>query len=176
MADPKESNPSAPFTPNAVDNDLLPQPDAAEGNFSEVWQQGVDYAANSQPVGTFVARITDAVLGRAASSGRLQITYKLTIEGGDKNGIELVKYDGLGSAQQASITQGQLTRLGIDPSKVNEQTLPVQLLALKGKLVVISTKKNGSFFNIFFQKLAGDSTQVTGAPSAPASAAKPNRF
>jgi hypothetical protein len=148
--------------PEDVDQSLFP--DAASVQDAEqVWEGGTAEAAKRNPVGNFVATIDEAILCRAASSDRLQVKYSLKLVGGEFDGTELMKFDGLGSPQQAGITQGQLKALGVDVSKVTLKSLPATLLNLNGKKVMIACKQNGEYYNIRFMRLAGENITAKGA-------------
>lgn len=139
------------------DDDILPQGDIVSetGTESEVdaWSQGLKETEN--PIGKFTAILSKAELGRSKSSGNLQITWVLTIEdpGGDYDGREIRKYDGLNSPQRAAITQQGLKRLGINPGAVSISTLPDELEKLVGRRVSIETREHGQYYNIYFQRL-----------------------
>lgn len=143
-----------------IDESLFPDEDSykeAEG----FWQGGEEAASKGRPVGSFQAKILSATLERSASSDRLQIHYHLEITGGtnDKEimGIELHKYDGLGSEEQAGITQQQLSRIGVPTKGVSVKTLPAVLLSLTDKQIVIKTQKKDQYYNIYFTKAMGTS-------------------
>ena len=154
-----------------IDSTLLPGAAGSGGNDSNedvagdpelanIWNQGTEQRTKGEPDGKFQALIEDATLGRSASSGRVQIHYKLKVLTGPSSGQSLNKYDGLGSPKQVSITQQQLKRLGIDVDKVDMKKLPAVLLDLKNKTVDCMGKHSGDFYNVNFNKLinadAGD--------------------
>lgn len=143
---------------DGVDDSLFPNPeDLNEAN--EIWAGGVEENEKSKPVGPFQAIIRGATLERSSSGERLQVHYEIEItQAGNFAGTTWHKYDGLGSAQQASITQNQLRRLGVDTKKVDLKRLPAVLLELKDKKVVINCRVKDQYHNIFFTKL------VTGTP------------
>ena len=95
----------------------------------------------------------EAELQRSSSSDRLQIFYLLKILNGEFKDREIRKYDGLGTAQQAGITQTQLKRLGINMANMTREKLPAILLELKGKRVKINAKETGQYYNIHFTSL-----------------------
>lgn len=138
-----------------VDESLFPSAaDAATAD--DVWSGGQEEAKRGRPVGTFQAIVLEAELCRSQSSDRLQIHYKLLIAAGEYKDVELHKYDGLETKQQASITQQQLNRLGIKTEGLNLKKLPAVLLALIDKKVNITTRQNKEFFNIYFQRMLGE--------------------
>lgn len=158
---------------NEIDQALFPDPSKLQ-DAEKMWGEAEDLAAAAKPVGNFTGVIGLAELGRAASSDRLQIHYHVTIEGGPSDGVELDKYDGLGSPEQTNITQQQLKNVGIDTKSVTIKTLPAHLLGLKDKKVIFTGKKNGQYYNINFLKLAGNdqtgsarTTPTAGKPGAP---------
>jgi hypothetical protein len=138
-----------------VDMGLMP--DGANDDLDgldDVWGAGQEQVAKGEPLGTFRVQIEKATVGRSNSSGRLQIHYELTVCGEHESaGITLHKYDGLGTPQQASITQRQLAALGVNTGQVNGKQLPGVLLALQGSVVEVMARKNGDFYNIYFQKV-----------------------
>lgn len=146
-----------------IDESLFP----SKEDYKEVegfWNTGAEENAKGKPVGSFQAVINDATLERSSSGDRMQIHYELTILAGPSKDVVLNKYDGLGSAKQAEITQQQLRRVGIDPKKITLKTMPANLMPLKGKVVQITCRQKDDFHNIFFNKLVN--TQATAAPRA----------
>ncbi len=169
MFDPKAAAAAPAGGGGGLDTSLFPD-EASLNEANEAWSGAGAEAEKTRPIGTFQAEIVEATLGRATSSGRLQIAWKLRIKGGERDGIELRKYDGLGSAAQANVTQSQLQRLGIDTKKISLTTLPAVLLDLQTKTVKIQTKMNGNFYNIYFQGIvATNAAGVTGFAGAAAS-------
>lgn len=158
-------------TPVEIDESLFPDQGSLK-EAADIWNEGGELASKGQPIGTFQVKIIEASLGRAASSDRLQITYVMEILAGEYQGVEIRKYDGLGTAQQASITQQQLGRLGIDATKVKLEELPSRLLALQGRTVKVQTRMNKGFYNIFFQQLASTAPNVAGSSVAAAGVSK----
>ncbi len=153
--------------PDEVDSTLFPSAeDATEAQ--SVWDQGVAEAARDNPVGTFQAKINEAILGRSMSSDRLQIHYELEIESGEFAGVKVHKYDGLETSQQAKITQSQLNRLGVETTGMKMEEIPAVLLDLTGKSLIFSAKQNGRYYNIYFQRLmqAGDESTPAGFGAA----------
>lgn len=143
----------------SFDESLFP----AEGDkkaADEAWDAGKEETARGNPIGNFNAEIKSAVLGRSKSSDRLQISYELVIAAGEFRGVTIRKYDGLGSPQQTSITQNGLKKLGVDINTVTMKTLPAVLVDLEGKFVAITTKQNGDFYNIYFQRIITTPTGV----------------
>jgi len=137
------------------DAGLFPDKESA-ASANAVWTGGKEHAKKSQPIGSHNVNIDLAELGRSTSSDRLQIHYALTIVSGESKGVTLHKYDGLETEQQASITQQQLQRLGIKTDSVTIDKLPAVLLGLTDKKASITTKKNGEYFNIYFNRLLGE--------------------
>lgn len=133
----------------SADDALFPDKESA-AEADEVWGDGQKAAEEDNPVGTFQININSATLGRAMSSGKLQIIYELAILAGKYKDVVIRKYDGLGSAKQAKITQQQLKRIGIDASRLSVQQLPAALLTLTDKKLVATAKQNGEFYNIYF--------------------------
>lgn len=122
--------------------------EAAEMN--SIWDEGKAQAA--QPIGTFQVDIVDAAQERSQSSDRLQIRYELVVIAGEHKGHVFRKFDGLATPQQSQIAQNQLKSLGVDISKMTLGKLPAVLLSLVGTKAQVSTKQNGPYFNIYFQK------------------------
>lgn len=151
-----------------VDDSLFPNPeDLADAE--EIWNGGVEETEKGRPVGPFQAKIVSAALERSSSGDRLQIHYELEITTPGKfAGTTLHKYDGLGSAQQASISQNQLRRVGVETKKVDLKRLPAVLLELKDKSVLINCRVKGDFHNIFFSRLVSGSQTSAPRPSVPA--------
>jgi len=134
-----------------IDQSLFPsQAEASEAE--NLWKQGQDEAAKGQPEGQFNVIVKKADLGRSNSSGRLQIHYELQVASGEAAGTTLHKYDGMGTAKQAAITQQQLARIGVDVKATTMATLPAVLATLVGKTLAVTGKKNGDFYNIYFNK------------------------
>jgi hypothetical protein len=137
------------------DESLFPTAEeAAEANAA--WGAGQERALKGRPMGSFQANINDAILTKSMSSGRLQIHYEVEITAGESKGTVLHKYDGLGSPEQADISQQQLKRLGVKLEGLTLKKLPAVLLDLKGKGVAITTRQNGEFYNIYFNRLLGE--------------------
>lgn len=135
-----------------VDDSLFPDDgDAAEAD--GIWADGIDETDRGKPVGDWIGEIISAELCRSAGSGRLQIKYQIEVMSGESTGVKVWKYDGLGSAQQASITQGQLQRIGINPKQYTTKTLPAALVPITGIRVAVNARVNGDFYNIFFQRV-----------------------
>ena len=139
--------------------------DAAAMDPAMIWDQGKDAKPSNQPAGTFQVEISDAVKEEAISSGNPQIHYELVILNGPHKDKVLHKYDGLGSAQQAQISSGQLRRLGIDTKKLAYDAIPAALLELKGKKALINARHRNDFYNIFFVKLIGEGVGARAAKS-----------
>ena len=139
----------------SYDSSLFPSKEHQKAA-TDVWTGAQKQVEKSDPVGTFQATIDVAELVRSQSSDRLQIHYKLNILVGENKGTVLNKYDGLQTEQQAAITQQQLARLGVKTAAITMEKLPAMLLSLVGKNCSITTKKNGDFFNIYFQRLMGE--------------------
>lgn len=156
-----------------VDESLFPN----DEDFKEaqgIWGEGQEQADKAKPTGPFQASIENAVLERSSSGERLQIHYELKILTPGKFADEVLhKYDGLGSPQQASISQNQLRRLGVDTKKVNLKTLPAHLLNLKGKKCVINCRQKGEYHNIFFTKLLSNTPMGGPRPGAGGATTKP---
>lgn len=138
-------------TDDPVDESLFPSTQEAS-EADSVWSAGKEEAKKTNPVGSFQVIINKADLGRSNSSGRLQIHYELEVANGDSAGATIHKYDGLGTAKQASITQQQLTRIGVDLDGISISKLPAVLADLVGKTVAVTAKQNGDFYNIYFNK------------------------
>lgn len=139
----------------SFDSSLFPDKESLEeavGAFSE----GQEKAEKGNPIGTFNATIISADLGRSQSSDRLQIHYELELLTGEPKGETLHKYDGLATPDQVSITLQQLKRLGVKTAGIDLEQLPAILLDLKGKTISITTKQNGEYYNIYFQRMLGD--------------------
>jgi hypothetical protein len=152
-------------------------PSATDMNSAnDIWNQGTKDAENDNPVGNMQGIIRKASLGRSAASDRLQISYEIEVLVGPSAGKKLRKYDGLETAQQAKITQQQLARVGIKVEGI--QKLPAALLTLIDKPIVFSAKKNGQYYNIYFQRLltaapeGGATTPFAAAAATKAPAAK----
>lgn len=153
-------------TNEEIDPSLFPDASAMK-DADDIWKGGEEEAAKRNPVGSFLWEIEDAELTRSTSSDKLQIHYHLKVLSPPENiGVEVDKYDGLGSPKQASITQQQLKRIGVDTSKVTMKTLPAILLELKGKKVLGTAKQNGDFYNMYFSKLAPDGTNALAAAAS----------
>lgn len=167
-----------PIDTEGEDNALFPDADSlaeAEG----MWSGAEEMQKASQPVGNFVAEITEAELTRSASSDRLQIHYGLLLVGGQSDGLQLNKYDGMGSPEQANITRQGLAKLGVNVANVTMKTLPATLLKLVGMRVRIRTARNkGGYYNIYFDKPVGTAVGGTApAQRKPAGApSRPRRF
>jgi hypothetical protein len=149
--------------PNETDNSLLPGGEPNEAD--SVWEAGKSEAKKTNPVGQFQVKIEKAELGRSNSSGRLQIHYELAVVTGDAAGSTLHKYDGLGTAKQASITQQQLTRIGVDLEGVNMSKLPAVLADIVGRVVAVQARQNGDFYNIYFNRAVDTAVGSDGAPA-----------
>ncbi len=152
-----------------VDDSLLPKPGGdgpSDQDMEGLWNAGSKEREKGEPIGQFQVTIKEATLGRSTSSGRVQIHYKLECMNGEGAGQTLHKYDGLGTPKQVSITQQQLKRIGVDVDKLSIQKLPAALLDLQGKVIAVTARKSGDFYNIFFNRLV---TTDTGAadPSKP---------
>ena len=148
-------------------------PDQAEATAAEAtWEEGGVEAARNEPVGTLQVSIDEATLGHSINSGRLQITYKMTILTGEYKDVIIRKYDGLDTNQQSSISRQQLERLGVNVKGLKLQQLPAVLLELVGKNAVVMTKKNGQYYNIYFQRLIQGEGEggFAGTPAAEATA------
>ncbi len=134
-----------------VDSSLFPdQASLAEGE--SLWNAGKEEAAKGQPEGQFNVEVVKADLGKSNSSGRTQIHYELKVVSGESAGITLHKYDGMGTAKQAAITQQQLARIGVDVRATSMAMLPAVLSELVGTTLAVTGKKNGDFYNIYFNK------------------------
>lgn len=149
---------------NEVDDSLFPnEADAKEAD--SIWDAGREEAAKGQPEGSFQCKITKAELGRSNSSGRMQIHYELEVLTGNSAGAKLQKYDGLGTPKQASMTQQQLTRIGVDLAGIGMSKLPAVLSTLIDRVIAVTGKKNGDFYNIYFNK-AVDTAVGSDAPDS----------
>ncbi len=146
-----------------VDNTLFPDPSAA-AEADAIWQAGADENEKGKPQGAYNVTVVKAELGKSNSSGRLQIHYELKVETGDSAGITLHKYDGLGTAKQAAITQQQLARVGIDMRGMTMQKLPAVLASLVGSTIGVTGKTNGDFYNIYFNKAVDTAVGSDGNP------------
>lgn len=134
---------------DGIDESLFPTAESF-GEFETVFKEGQEELKN--PIGVFQGRIVSATFGRSASSNRPQITYKLEILVGKYKDREVMKYDGLGTPQQAKIALQSLNRLGVDAAKLTPKTLPAVLLTLAGIYLTFEAKQNGDFYNVYFQK------------------------
>ena len=159
----------APPPEPEYDETLFPTVEEREEALT-AWDEGKEEAERGNPIGTFQARIAVAELGRSSSSNRLQIHYELEILVGEHQGIIIHKYDGLATAKQSSITQQQLKRLGVDISGLTLELLPAQLLELVDVQIVLATRQNEEFYNIYFQRRMSPGV-AQGAPESAASAA-----
>jgi hypothetical protein len=153
--------------PSELDRDLFPDTQAFQ-SAQEAWEGGTKEAQD--PIGTFTGTILSAALGRAQSSGRLQISYEIEITTpGEYTGRKLRKYAGLETPQQAKMTQQELKRLGINAAGLTIATLPAALLGLIGVSIVFAGKQNGQYYNLNFQKRV-DATAGTGVTGFAAAA------
>ncbi len=146
------------------DESLFPSAEAQK-SAEAVWNEAAEINDKGSPTGQQTARINSAVFGEAASSGKPQIAYELEILIGESKGVKIRKYDGLSSAKQAAITQGQLNRIGVDTKAITITKLPAALLDAVGKTVQINCKQNDEFYNVTFNKLL---TETVGGADAPA--------
>lgn len=137
------------------DEGLFPSKEAFK-DAQDAWGEGTKENDKSAPIGVFNAVVTEAELGRASSSDKLQIKYVLEILAGESKGVKLFKFDGLSTAQQVAIAQSQLNRLGIKTSGLAIDKLPAILLSLVDKNISIKCQQNGDFHNTYFQKMLGD--------------------
>ena len=135
---------------NDFDPSLFPDSESAK-DFDSIMAQGKKESEN--PQGSFIAEILQAELQRSSSSDRLQIFYELKILNGEYKDRCIRKYDGLGTAQQAGITQTQLKRLGVNMANMTREKLPATLLELIGRKVKIKAKETGQYYNIHFTSL-----------------------
>ena len=135
---------------------------------SAMLDAGRGYQSAHQPVGTHQAEITEAVLERSQSSGRLQIHYELTILVGPHKDTVIYKYDGLDTDVGTNITMQDLSRLGVDTAKVTIATLPAILITLKGKKVTIKAKQNKQYYNVNFVKILTTPVSASGTANLPA--------
>lgn len=156
--------------PADLDPSLLPGGDESSDE-QLVWNAGKEQSQKANPVGKFQVTISKAQLGRSNSSNRLQIHYELEVLTGDAAGQVIHKYDGLGTAKQASITQQQLTRIGVDVAAIGMSELPAVLTDLVGRVIEVSARQNGDFYNVYFNKAVD--TDV-GGPSQPAMSGREN--
>lgn len=119
------------------------------------WNNGLEETAKGQPEGNFSVEIIDAEVTRSSSKDRLQIHYKLLVLTGDSTGTELHKYDGL-EGKSVRIAQNELSRIGVDPTRLTVHTLPAALLDIKGIKVACRGRINNDFYNVNFQRRLGE--------------------
>jgi hypothetical protein len=132
------------FDPNEDIGDL--------SDLENVWDEGKSHQRDDQPVGLFTVTISNATYGHSQASGRPQIHYEMVIDSGEHKGKILHKYDGLDTAQQASIAQNGLKTLGVDVKALSAKQLPAALISLRGRKITVRTKQNDEFYNIYFQR------------------------
>ena len=179
-ASPTQTPPAPPVesppNPEGFDDTLFPtHEDYAAAQAA--WAGGAEEAAKANPIGTFHAKIEEAILGRSASSDRLQIHYALLIVGGDSDDVTIHKYDGLETVQQIAISQQQLKRLGVPADTIKLPDLPAHLMQLHGQMVVLSTRQNQQYYNIYFQRLLGETLDgEAGEATPPAGSGGGGRF
>lgn len=135
----------------ALDEDGDEWSDTPEGGFSDV------------PDGKYQVQITNVNINHAKSSGRLQISYEMTILSGKLKGRKVFKHDGISEAQQRAFARGSLAKLGVEwPKKAVDlaDVLADEVQDSFAQIQVITKKKSeDSFVNIYFQK-AIDEDQV----------------
>src|SRR5690606_23524540 len=120
--------------------------EAAEGgNFEDI------------PSGKYQVRIDKADVNHAQSSGRLQVSWELTVCGGDFANRKLWKHDGIDNEKSIGFFKQGIERLGHECPKAKK--LPAFLQELVGTYaeVTVRVKKNDEdpenpFRNVYFNK------------------------
>ncbi|MCK9520147.1 MAG: hypothetical protein M0R74_14150 [Dehalococcoidia bacterium] len=141
---------------------------AERDELGAIFNAGKKNALEGKPEGTFQAIIEKADVGKATSSGRLQIEYNLKLVTGPAKDTVLQKYDGLQSEKSVEIAMSQLERLGVDLKKLTPDNLRATVKLLEGQMVQINCKQNGEFYNIYFQKVIKKVQPGTTAPGGSA--------
>jgi hypothetical protein len=111
--------------------------------------------------GKYQAKIEAAAINNAKSSGRLQVSWELTIINGDFQGRKLFKHDGIDTVEGRSFFRGTLAKLGHewpdDPEDLPE--VLEELLETYVAVTVRNRKDDEDNINIYFDK-ALDSDDV----------------
>ena len=89
------------------------------------------------------------VINESKSSGRLQVSWTMTIANGEFAGRKLFKHDGLDTEISRSILRNQLNRLGIEwPASAAE--LAAEIESLDESFAEVAVKVKGEYTNVYF--------------------------
>jgi hypothetical protein len=146
----------------------------------EGWDETPERAFDDVDPGKYQTRIDSATLNNAKSTGRLQVSWELTIMNGDFRGRKLFKHDGLDTEDGRSYFRGHLAKLGHEWPD-DPKDLPSLLEELIGTFaaVTVRKRKEGDGVSVYFDKSL-DSDDVddeidgeAGAPGEPVEEVEP---
>lgn len=111
------------------------------------------------PAGNYQVKIDSATINRSKSSGRLQVSWVLTVVSGDHRGRKLFKHDGIEDDGQRGWFKAALAKLGVEfPESAKD--LPDTLGELEGSYAQVSVKHKDEYVNVYFTKaLDGDDVE-----------------
>lgn len=133
------------------------------------WGDTEERSFTEIPPGKYQAKITEATINNAKSSGRLQVSWTLEVVNGEFTGRNLWCHDGIEDEEQRAFFRGKLARIGLEwPPKPTD--LPDKLQEALDTYVEITVKQKGEFTNIYFNKAldSADILQVEETEPTPA--------
>lgn len=126
------------------------------GQLQERW---ADAEARPQyrevPDGRYSAVISGAVVGKAKTSGRLQITWEMVISEGDFENWHVWKYDGLEGEESLDWVMTSLEILELDPPD-DFSDIPEIIAEAVGLEVEVDLRTKDQIQNVYFRELVGE--------------------
>ena len=126
---------------------------AALAELEQGWEDTEEQSFGDIPDGKYAVRIDEANINHSKSSGRLQVSFQMTIAEGDHRGRKLFKHDGLDTEQGRSFMRTSLARLGYE-WPVDPKALPETLQSIVGSAAQVTarTKAGSDIQNVYFDK------------------------
>lgn len=115
------------------------------------------------PNGKYAVRIDGATVNQSKASGRLQVSFTMTVVDGDHAGRKVWKHEGIEGAQSLGYFKTSLARIEVDPpAKIKD--LPATLEEeVVGAFCQITLKTKGEYQNAYFDKaLDGEDFDLEG--------------
>ena len=126
----------------------------------EGWEDTPEKSFEDVEPGKYQVKIGAATLNNAKSSGRLQVSWELTIVNGNFSGRKLFKHDGLDTEDGRSYFRGSLAKLGHEwPDNPKELIGVLEELLDTFASVTVRKRKDSDGISVYFDK-ALDSDDV----------------
>jgi len=126
---------------------------------AEAWGDAEETSFEDVPDGVYQVRINQATINHSQSSGRLQVSWDVSIVNGEFVNRKLFDHHGIDNAQSIGYFKGTLSKLGYDSEEFDPTSLDETLEELVGTYAEVRQRTKGDYTNVYFNK-ALDSNEV----------------